>query len=725
MKFQKVFITLAFITLLGVSAGAQTTAFTYQGKLSDLGTAANGQYQITFKLYDAANDGGQIGSTIADVNVTVTQGIFTTQLDFGSAAFESGADRYIEISVRRNSGESYVTLLPRQAVTSTPYAVKALLADTAATAENSTQLGGINANEYVQTNDPALTDARDPLPGSANYVQNTTSAQPASNFNISGEGKAGTFSASSHFSIGSARILSNPGTFNLFVGAGAGGVNTGGYNTFVGADAGRDNTAGTENTFVGRGAGASNNIGIRNSFFGRSAGLNNTTGNANSFFGRETGFSNTTGSLNTFIGEVAGYANTVGSDNVFVGLLAGRMNVEGNSNTFVGKDSGYSNTASNNSFFGRASGAYNTTGDVNSFFGFQSGYSNTTGKWNAFFGGQAGIFNTTGQFNSFFGTFAGLSNTEGNHNAFFGLDAGRNNTTGHYNSFFGTLAGRDNTEGQHNAYFGISAGRLNTTGSWNAMFGSDAGYNNTANANSFFGNAAGNVTTTGANNAFFGADAGRFNQTGGGNAFLGTFAGLNSVSGEGNTFVGVSSGLANFSGSKNSLLGSGSNVGAGDLSFATAIGADAVVLTSNTIVLGRSGGQDKVRVPGLGEGGSTQLCLNASNEISNCSSSLRYKTNINSFGLGLDVVNRLKPITFDWKDNGLTDLGLGAEEVAAVNENLVIRNAEGRVEGVKYDRIGVVLINVVKEQQTQIEELKKQIADLKKLVLEKSEGGQK
>jgi type III secretory pathway lipoprotein EscJ len=45
----------------------------------------------------------------------------------------------------------------------------------------------------------------------------------------------------------------------------------------------------------------------------------------------------------------------------------------------------------------------------------------------------------------------------------------------------------------------------------------------------------------------------------------------------------------------------------------------------------------------------------------------------------------------------------------AVEPLLVTYNDKGQIEGVKYDRIGVVLINVVKEQQTQIESQQRQI----------------
>ncbi len=55
------------------------------------------------------------------------------------------------------------------------------------------------------------------------------------------------------------------------------------------------------------------------------------------------------------------------------------------------------------------------------------------------------------------------------------------------------------------------------------------------------------------------------------------------------------------------------------------------------------------------------------------------------------------------------DLGLGAEDVAANEPLLVTYNKDGQIEGVKYDRIGVVLVNAVKEQQTQIEQQRKKL----------------
>jgi hypothetical protein len=111
----------------------------------------------------------------------------------------------------------------------------------------------------------------------------------------------------------------------------------------------------------------------------------------------------------------------------------------------------------------------------------------------------------------------------------------------------------------------------------------------------------------------------------------------------------------------------------------------------------------------LGTGGATALCRNASNQISTCSSSLRYKTNIASYDSGLSLIMRLRPVTFNWRENNLFDFGLVAEDVAEIEPLLATFGIDGRVEGVKYDRLGVVLVNAVGEQQHQIEDQKRQI----------------
>src|SRR5436190_11413914 len=191
--------TLLALLLAATSAFAQTSGFTYQGRLSDGGTAANGNYDLQFALFDNASGGLQVGSTQTLNTVAVSNGVFTVGLDFGPNAF-NGANRFLEISARLSGGGSFTLLTPRQQITSTPYAVRstsagnadtATNATNAATATNATQLGGIAASQYVQTNDSRLSDARSPTAGSANYIQNRTSQQSSTNFNIAGNGTAG------------------------------------------------------------------------------------------------------------------------------------------------------------------------------------------------------------------------------------------------------------------------------------------------------------------------------------------------------------------------------------------------------------------------------------------------------------------------------------------------------------------------------------------------------
>ena len=100
-----------------------SSAITYQGSLSDNNSPANGEYDFRFWLHDAANGGNQIGGSVTKQNVTVTDGLFTTSLDFGSTAF-NGQTRWLEIGVRPGASTSNFTRLsPRQALTATPYAL--------------------------------------------------------------------------------------------------------------------------------------------------------------------------------------------------------------------------------------------------------------------------------------------------------------------------------------------------------------------------------------------------------------------------------------------------------------------------------------------------------------------------------------------------------------------------------------------------------------------------
>ena len=292
------------------------------------------------------------------------------------------------------------------------------------------------------------------------------------------------------------------------------------------------------------------------------------------------------GTNNIFAGAGAGTSNTMGSANSFFGTFAGSFNTTGAQNSFFGNQAGFNNTSgSNNSFFGFSAGLSNTAGE-NSFFGSAAGQSNTTGPANSFFGNQAGQNNTTAGFNAFFGNQAGHANISGNGNSFFGNAAGQANTTGASNSFFGARAGQSNMDGGFNSFFGVESGNDNTTGNSNSFFGAQAGFSNTdGGSNSFFGIGAGFSNTSGSSNSFFGTNAGQLNATGVSNSFFGILAGNANTTGNGNTFIGDSSGEANTTGENNTLIGF-KTCGPVDITNATAVGAQAYVTQSNSLVLG-------------------------------------------------------------------------------------------------------------------------------------------
>ena len=102
----------------------------------------------------------------------------------------------------------------------------------------------------------------------------------------------------------------------------------------------------------------------------------------------------------------------------------------------------------------------------------------------------------------------------------------------------------------------------------NAFFGYAAGMDNTSSSNSFFGSTAGSGNTTGSENSSFGRGAGAVNTSGASNTFVGNNAGLSNTTEDNNTFIGADS------------------TGAAGITNATALGANAVVTQSDSLVLG-------------------------------------------------------------------------------------------------------------------------------------------
>ncbi len=128
-----------------------TTAFTYQGSLTDGGSPANGAYDFEFKLFNDASIGTQVGSTVTKGDVVTSEGIFTVELGFGDVF--DGTAYWLEIWVRPGASTGgYQQLLPRQPLTAVPYANYALDADLLDGMQGSGYRNASNLNAGVLNN---------------------------------------------------------------------------------------------------------------------------------------------------------------------------------------------------------------------------------------------------------------------------------------------------------------------------------------------------------------------------------------------------------------------------------------------------------------------------------------------------------------------------------------------------------------------------------------------
>jgi hypothetical protein len=191
----RLLLAASLFCALAIPALAQplTSAFTYQGELTENGSPVGGTFDLEFRLFDSAGGATQVGPTLCSDNLAVSGGRFTVLLDFG-AQFNAQS-RHLEVRVRPDTGlacgdaTGLSTLTPRQSLTAAPaasFALTSAFATTADAATNTSQLNGQPASFY--TNAANLTGI---LPGarlSGTYASALTLSN-ASNM-LSGNGAA-------------------------------------------------------------------------------------------------------------------------------------------------------------------------------------------------------------------------------------------------------------------------------------------------------------------------------------------------------------------------------------------------------------------------------------------------------------------------------------------------------------------------------------------------------
>ncbi|HRI20489.1 MAG TPA: tail fiber domain-containing protein, partial [Panacibacter sp.] len=448
-------------------------------------------------------------------------------------------------------------------------------------------------------------------------------------------GTTGTIDIGSSNSLWRNAWFSGDASINgLTVGAGGGAVV---FNTAIGASALLSNTSGTSNSAVGFNTLRNNTTGYYNTASGSGAMASNTTGYFNTAHGAASLFSNTTGIYNSATGYLALYSNTTGNNNTANGSYALYSNNTGYNNTANGYYALYSNTSGYNN---TTSGFYalngNTTGSSNTAAGFEALRKNTTGYSNIAIGSGTLFNNIQGHNLVAIGDSAlynqSIDPSNYYSNTAVGSKALYSNTTGSNNSATGYHALYANTTGFTNTANGTEALYANTTGTYNSAIGFEALYSNTTGtSNTACGHLALYLNTTGSCNSATGMHALLSNTTGSYNSATGYGALSSNTTGYDNTAIGTGALSMWGTGFQNTAIGTYSDANANGLNNATAIGYAAYVSANNSVQLGN------INVTSVKAGSNIVIVSDG-----------RFKKNTKENVPGLDFINQLKPVTYNY-----------------------------------------------------------------------------
>jgi hypothetical protein len=257
--------------------------------------------------------------------------------------------------------------------------------------------------------------------------------------------------------------------------------------------------------------------------------------------------------------------------------------------------------------------------------------------------------------------------------------------------------------------YGLTAGTTSST--FNVALGFNASLGTARPSLSFIGNTllgvnTGQSATTGHNNVVVGGEAGLALTTGSFNTFVGTSAGLAQSTSSGNTLIGHGTGYSYESMTDCTMVGQT----AGGTAFLTHTGTNLTLLGNDASASGTAVSNEIT----LGDAAITSLRC-AVTTISSLSDQ-RDKTNIEPLNYGLDLIEQLSPVSFDWntrdgKKVGIPDIGFIAQDLAAVEDQhdaqrlaLTLRNNPDKLEA-SPGRLIPIMVKAIQELSARIEEL--------------------
>jgi hypothetical protein len=707
MKTKLYSFLTALSLLIGIhQASAQGTAFTYQGALDQGGNPANGNFDLRLRLYDAVTGGTLIAGPITNLAVSVSNGLFTTTIDFGDVY--TGIDLWLEMGIRTNGGNNFGLLTPRQQLTPTPYSIFATTSSNLAGTVSATQLTGSVSNNQLASSSITIN---------------------------SGAGLGGGGSVA----LGKSTTLSNTGVLTITGNADITASITGGAVT-LGDTATSNNTPGTivKRDTTGSFSTGSVNLAGNLNLLGSSNGLGIV------YSGGVPAF-NTTGSQSTFVGQSAGNLTQIATGNTGIGNLALSVVSNGGYNTAVGAYSLFANT---NGDYNTACGAEalqdNLGGVDNTAVGYRGLFANLNGKENVAIGFEALDAMTNASFNTAVGTYALTQNLIGNDNTSIGFNTLSSDTNGGQNTALGNASLSANTSGWYNTAAGYHALIGNTTGSNNIGIGYSAGANNGAgSSNIYIGNEGSggdnNVIRIGSGqsetyiagtiqNANFGPNV----QIGVTSPYTSGFAGPSEalkVQSSESFGVSISDDATFVSGGQDwDMLSTGGTAdeGQGKLVFrCDSQNSEPMILTSNRVGIATIDPDATLSVNGSADkpGGGSWSTF----------SDVRLKDVGTNFTPGLEALEDIRPVHYHYKSNNPLNLpsdpeyiGVVAQEVQTAVPDAVQQSGTGYLV-VNNDPIIWTMVNAIKEldqkhqsetkaKDAEIQELKQRLDELEATV---------
>jgi len=503
-----------------------------------------------------------------------------------------------------------------------------------------------------------------PLWTTSSNIGNSVIYQSGSNIGIGTTSPGSTLDVAGNININEGSAYLYDGVQGLKL---AKGEDTFYANTSIGDGAG--NSTATRQTAVGYQAGDSieaywGEIGYYQAAVGYYAG-NTNSGNYQTALGAEAGNANS-GNDQTAVGYYAGRLNT-GDRQTALGVYAGWVNT-GDRQTAVGYDAGNSNIGNYQTAVGYAAG-YSNTGIYQTALGYYTGYSNT-GTHQTAVSSYAGYLNS-GDYQTAVGHYAGRSNTG------FAQTA-----VGHQAGYFNT--------GTRQVALGNHAGNGNT-GIEQIALGYYAGYSNTGNYQTAVGHFAGN-SNTGTHQTALGYYAGYYNS---GHRVTGVgYEATRDNTANDVVAIGYQAGMDNAV--ANQFIIKQANINATPL-----IQGD---FLSGNVGIGTTSPQEKLDVNG-----------NVRANEYYYSSDISLKT-----GIGylpgeetLSKVLKLQGVSFKWKESGKSSIGFIAQDVEKIFPELVNTDQNG-LKSIQYGNLIAPLVESIKEQQKQIEQLRQEIEELKR-----------